>query len=289
MDRESTLVSCDWLQAHRTDEGVVVVEITDGGPNPAGRIPGAVSLDWSTDLQDRVRRDLIGPEAFAALLGRHGIGPDDTVVFYSGNSNWWAAAGFWQFRLHGHRELRLLDGGRARWEALGGDLTVEAPVRQPVDHPVRPRDERLRAHRDTVLDGIGRLNLVDCRSLEEYLGERTAPPGVPDDQGVRPGHAESAQHIPWSATVRPDGTFRDQAELEELYGQLDPAAPTVVYCRIGWRSAHSWFVLSELLDRPDVANYDGAWREFGSLIGAPIVPGPLPWGVVRTAEEAARA
>lgn len=286
MDRHGILVDVDWVRAHGSDEGVVLVEITDGGPNPAGRIPGAVSLDWTTDLQDRVRRDLVTPEAFAALLGRHGIGPDDTVVLYSGNSNWWAAAGFWQFRLHGHRELRLLDGGRARWEALGGDLTVEAPRRTATEYPVRPADEALRAGRDTVIGGIGTINLVDCRSLEEYLGDRTAPPGVPDDQGVRPGHAESAQHIPWNATVRPDGTFRDEEELEALYSQLDKDTPTVVYCRIGWRSAHSWFVLHELLGRPGVANYDGAWREFGSLIGAPIVAGPLPWGVVRTTEAA---
>lgn len=282
MNRDKILVSTDWIKEHADDDGVVVVEITDNGCSPAGRIPGAVSLDWTRDLLDPVRRDLIGPEAFAALLGRHGIGPDDTVVLYSGNSNWWAAAGYWQFRLSGHRELRLLDGGLARWEAIGGELTFEVTARTPVDYPVRSRDESVRARRDDLLTGIGSINLVDSRSLEEYLGERTAPPGVPDDLGVRPGHALSAQHIPWSATVNQDGTFRSTEELQALYSRLDSAAPTVVYCRVGWRSAHSWFVLSELLGLDNVSNYDGAWREFGSLIGAPVVRGPLPWGTVRT-------
>ncbi|WP_045301848.1 sulfurtransferase [Saccharothrix sp. ST-888] len=282
MDRDKYLVSTDWVRAHAADRGVVLIEITDGGENPAGRIPGAVSLDWTRDLQDPVRRDLLAPEDFAALLGRHGIAEDDTLVFYSGNCNWWATAGYWQFRLYGHRELRVLDGGRGRWEAQGGDLTFEMPARPATDYPVRQPDESIRARRDRVIAGIGGTNLVDARSLEEYLGESTSPPGVPEDLGVRPGHALSAQHIPWNLTVRPDGTFRTDEELNAVYGQLDPEAPTVVYCRIGWRSAHSWFVLHELLGLGDVRNYDGAWREFGSMVGAPVVLGPLPWGTVRT-------
>ncbi|MEU6929777.1 sulfurtransferase [Streptomyces sp. NPDC046385] len=283
MTRDTLLVSAEALQAGLGQPtGPVLVEITDGGNDGGGRqgrIPGAVRLDWTGDLQDPVRRDVIGPEAFAELLGRHGIGPDDTVVFYSGNNNWWAAAGYWQFRLYGHRELRLLDGGRARWEAIGGALTPEAPERPRTDYPVPAgADESIRARRDDVLDHIGRRTLLDVRSLEEYLGQSNTPPGVPEDIGVRCGHALSAEHLPWHTAIHPDGTFRDDEELRAAYGALPTDRPTVVYCRVGWRSAHSWFVLHELLGLRDVRNYDGAWREFGSLIGAPIVNGPQPWG-----------
>ncbi|MFF7438493.1 rhodanese-like domain-containing protein [Streptomyces sp. NPDC008122] len=282
MNRDRLLVSCEQLMEQLRnpttgDERTVVVEITDGG-GPGGRIPGSVRLDWTADLQDPVRRDLIGPEAFAALLGRHGITADHTVVFLSGNNNWWAAAGYWQFRLYGHRELRLLDGGRARWQALGGPLSGDVPERAPVTYPVPAVDETVRARREDMLDHIGRHQLLDVRSLEEYLGRSNTPPGVPEDLGVRCGHALSAEHIPWNTAVRADGTFRDQEELAAAYAAVRTDAPTVLYCRVGWRSAHSWFVLSELLGLPDVRNYDGAWREFGSLIGAPIVNGPQPWG-----------
>jgi thiosulfate/3-mercaptopyruvate sulfurtransferase len=289
MERDEVLVSTDWVREHGSDDGVVLVEITNDGENPAGWIPGAVSLDWTGDLQHPVNRDLLGAEEFAALLGARGIAPDDTVVLYSANSNWWAAAGFWQFRRHGHRQLRLLDGGRARWEAIGGALTFQRPARPPVDYPVRPADPSVRALRDEVVGGVGRTNLLDVRSLPEYLGDRTSPPDVPEDLGIRPGHALSAQHFPWDLTVRPDGTFRSQEELRAIYAELDTSLPVIVYCRIGWRSAHSWFVLHELLGLPDVRNYDGAWREFGSMVGAPVVRGPLPWGAVRVAEEAAHA
>ncbi|MFI8519425.1 sulfurtransferase [Streptomyces sp. NPDC085481] len=286
MSRDTLLVSTEQLQRHLSDPGatdgeLVLVEITDGGNDGGGRegrIPGAVRLDWTGDLQDPVRRDVIGPEAFAALLGRHGITEDHTVVFYSGNNNWWAAAGYWQFRLYGHRELRILDGGRARWEAVGGALTREAPERAAADYPVPVVDESIRARREDMLDHIGRRTLLDVRSLEEYLGQSNTPPGVPEDVGVRCGHALSAEHIPWHTAIDADGTFRDDAELRAAYGGLSTDTPTVVYCRVGWRSAHSWFVLHELLGLPDVRNYDGAWREFGSLIGAPIVNGPQPWG-----------
>lgn len=285
MNRNTAIVSPDRIRQHLGDPAgseLVLVEITDGGNDEGtrpGRIPGAVRLDWSGDLQDPVRRDIIGPEAFAALLGRHGISPDDTVVFYSGHNNWWATAAYWQFRLYGHRELRILDGGRAHWEETGGELTTEAPDRAETGYPVpRAADEALRARREDMLDHIGRRTLLDVRSLEEYLGHSNTPPGVPDDIGVRPGHALSAEHIPWNTAVRPDGTFRDEEELRQAYGGLRTDVPTVVYCRVGWRSSHSWFVLHELLGMTDVRNYDGAWREFGSLIGAPIVHGPQPWG-----------
>ncbi|MFJ7070405.1 sulfurtransferase [Streptomyces sp. NPDC101115] len=283
-NRDGLLVSAERIQEHLRNPvaGLVLVEITDGGNDGGGRpgrIPGAVRLDWTGDLQDPVRRDLVGPEAFAALLGRHGIAADDTVVFYSGNNNWWAAAGYWQFRLYGHRELRLLDGGRARWEAVGGPLTTEAPARTASRYPVPAgADETIRARREDMLDHIGRRTLLDVRSLEEYLGHTNTPPGVPDDIGVRCGHALSAEHIPWHTAVDADGTFRGEEELRAAYGELRSDVPTVVYCRVGWRSAHSWFVLHELLGMTDVRNYDGAWREFGSLIGAPIVKGPRQWG-----------
>ncbi|MFF7181224.1 rhodanese-like domain-containing protein [Streptomyces sp. NPDC008121] len=281
MNRDRLLVTTDRIDEHLSagtaGDDLVLVEITDGG-SQEGRIPGAVRLDWSGDLQDAVRRDVIGPEAFAALLGRHGISEDHTVVFYSGNNNWWAAAGYWQFRLYGHRELRLLDGGRARWEAVGGRLTHEAPERTPVTYPVPRPDESVRARREDLLDHIGRHRLLDVRSLEEYVGRSNTPPGVPEDVGVRCGHALSAEHIPWHSAVGPDGTFRSDEELERVYAGVGEEGTTVLYCRVGWRSAHSWFVLHELLGRRGVRNYDGAWREFGSLIGAPIVNGPLPWG-----------
>ncbi|MFE2561882.1 sulfurtransferase [Streptomyces sp. NPDC059352] len=282
MKRDRLLVSCEQIMEQlrnpaARDEGTVLVEITDGGSG-LGRVPGSVRLDWTGDLQDPVRRDVIGPEAFAELLGRHGISADHTIVFLSGNNNWWATAGYWQFALYGHRELRVLDGGRLRWEALGGPLTHEAPRRPAAEYPVPALDETIRARREDMLDHIGRHQLLDVRSLEEYLGQSNTPPGVPEDLGVRCGHALSAEHIPWHTAVRPDGTFRDPEELTRAYADVRTDVPTVVYCRVGWRSAHSWFVLRELLGLADIRNYDGAWREFGSLIGAPIVNGPRPWG-----------
>jgi thiosulfate/3-mercaptopyruvate sulfurtransferase len=282
VNRDRLLVSCEQIieqlrNPAAGDENTVLVEITDGG-STLGRIPGSVRLDWTGDLQDPVRRDVIGPEAFAELLGRHGISAGHTVVLLSGNNNWWAAAGYWQFRLYGHRELRILDGGRLRWEALDAPLTPDVPVRPATTYPVPSVDETIRARREDMLDHIGRHQLLDVRSLEEYLGQSNTPPGVPEDLGVRCGHALSAEHIPWHTAVHPDGTFRDDEELTRAYAGVRTDVPTVVYCRVGWRSAHSWFVLRELLGLPDIRNYDGAWREFGSLIGAPIVNGPKPWG-----------
>ncbi|MFD0565048.1 sulfurtransferase [Kitasatospora saccharophila] len=278
-------MTADWVARHRSDEHVVLVEITDGGPGPTGWIPGAVSLNWRTDLQHPVRRDVPDAAQIAATLGSLGIGPDDTIVLYSGNSNWWATAAFWLLRVYGHRDLRLLDGGRARWEAQGGELTFRRPERPPTAYPVPTADLSLRATRTDVLDGIGRINLLDVRSLPEYLGDRTTPPDVPEDLHVRPGHVQSAQHFPWDLHVRPDGCFRTPEELRAVYAELDTTVPTVVYCRIGWRSSLVWFVLHELLGLPNVRNYDGSWQEFGAMVGAPVVRGPLPWGEVRGTNE----
>ena len=201
MARDNVLVSTDWTREHSSDDDVVLVEITEGGDNPSGRIPGAVSIDWTRDLQDPVRRDLVGPEEFSALLGRLGIEEHHTVVFYSGNNNWWAAAGYWQFRLYGHRELRMMDGGRALWEAQGGELTFDIPARRPTAYPVRPADESIRARRTDLLDGIGRTTLLDVRSLgvprRADLAARGAPGrgGAPRPCPVGPAHP-----------LEPDGT-----------------------------------------------------------------------------------
>ncbi len=276
--RDSVLITTDWLAEHLADPDVRVVEVDeDTDAYYRGHIPGAVAVNWNTDLQDPLRRDFIAPEAFAKLNDSLGITPDTLVVLYGGNNNWFAAYAYWYYKVYGHGPVRLLDGGRKAWELEGRELTTEQPaIPATSGYPVREPDLEIRAFRDQVLrDYVGSdaAALVDVRSPEEYRGEKLAPDHLPQEQAQRPGHIPGAANIPWSKAV--DGTtgkFLADADLRALYeGQgISPDKDVVAYCRIGERSAHTWFVLHELLDYRRVRNYDGSWTEWGSLVGVPI-------------------
>ncbi|MGQ0647902.1 MAG: sulfurtransferase [Gemmatimonadaceae bacterium] len=282
-DRPSVLVSTDWVAAHLADPGVRVVEIdVDTKAYDAGHLPGAVGWNWQTQLQDRVRRDIIGREAFEALLSASGIAPDHTVVIYGDNSNWFAAYGYWVLKLYGHADVRLMDGGRAKWlREEDKPLVVEAPAVTPTTYRITTVRTELRAHLAEVLgiaNGRGTHNLVDVRSPAEFSGEVIAPPGM-NETAQRGGHIPGAVSVPWSTAVTADGTFRPVDELRRIYVEekgVDPARPTVAYCRIGERSSHTWFVLSALLGLTDVRNYDGSWTEYGNVVGAPIAIDIVP-------------
>jgi thiosulfate/3-mercaptopyruvate sulfurtransferase len=236
---------------------------------------GAVKLDWQKDLQDPVRRDVIGRAGFEALLSQRGIANDDTVILYGGNNNWFAAYAYWYFKIYGHRDVRLLDGGRKKWELDSRELVTEIPARRPTSYRAQEQDQSIRAYRDEVLSAIGRLNLVDVRSPDEFAGRLLAPAHLPQEQAQRGGHIPTAKNVPWSKAAADDGTFKPDEALRELYGEagLDLGRETIAYCRIGERSAHTWFVLHELLDLPNVKNYDGSWTEYGSLVGVPVETG----------------
>jgi thiosulfate/3-mercaptopyruvate sulfurtransferase len=278
------LVSGDWLEAHRDDPGLVIVESDeDVLLYETGHIEGAVKIDWHTDLNDPVERDYIDGEGFAKLLGSKGISRDSTVVIYGDKNNWWAAYALWVFTLFGHEDVRLLDGGRARWEADGRAYTTVVPTPAPVDYPVIERDDsKIRAYKDDVLAHFGNP-LIDVRSPEEYSGERTTMPAYPEEGALRAGHIPSAQSVPWAKAAAEDGTFRKLDELNALYRDgagLKEGDDIIAYCRIGERSSHTWFVLTHLLGFEGVRNYDGSWTEWGSAVRVPIVkgtePGPLP-------------
>jgi thiosulfate/3-mercaptopyruvate sulfurtransferase len=268
------LVSTAWVAEHLGDPAVHLVEVDeDTDAYARGHVPGAVALHWKHELQDRVRRNFVDQETFEALLGRRGITEHDTVVLYGGNNNWFAAYAYWYFQVYGHRDVRLMDGGRKKWELEGRELTQELPVGTPASYRARPADGTIRVKRDEVVAGAGRVQTVDVRSPEEFIGKLAAPAHLPQEQAQKRGHIPGAKNLPWSKAVREDGTFKPVAELRELYQNqlgLDPAAPTFVYCRIGERSSHTWFVLRELLGFRDVRNYDGSWVEYGSLIDVPI-------------------
>jgi thiosulfate/3-mercaptopyruvate sulfurtransferase len=271
------LVSTEWLAQHLGEPGLVVVESDeDVLLYETGHIPGAVKIDWHTDLNDPVTRDYVDGEGFARLLGSRGIARDTTVVIYGDKSNWWAAYALWVFTLFGHEDVRLLDGGRAKWEAEGREYTTDAPSPSPVDYPVVERDdEAVRAFRDDVLAHLGNP-LVDVRSPEEYSGERTTAPAYPEEGALRAGHIPSAQNVPWGKAVAEDGTFRSLDELNGIYRDgagLRDGDSVIAYCRIGERSSHTWFVLTHLLGFEGVRNYDGSWTEWGSLVRVPIVRG----------------
>jgi len=279
MSRDNTLVSADWVEQHLDNELVVLVEVDeDTAAYDRSHIRGAVKLDWRQDLQDPVRRDFVGPEGFSALLSARGIGNDDTVVLYGGNNNWFAAYAYWYFKLYGHDDVKLLDGGRKKWELDARDLTSEPVVRATTDYKASDPDLSIRAFRDDVVEAIGQRNLIDVRSPDEYSGRLLAPAHLPQEQSQRGGHVPTAVNVPWSKSANDDGTFRSDADLTKLYGQagVDFAKDTIAYCRIGERSAHTWFVLHELLDNPNVKNYDGSWTEYGSLVGVPISVGDQP-------------
>ena len=272
------LVTTDWLAEHAADAGVVVAEV-DEDPDlyEAGHIPDAVQLHWRDDLQDPVRRDLVDRADFERLLGERGIGNDTTVVLYGDKNNWFAAYAYWYLKIYGHSDVRILDGGRQKWIDEGRELTTSAPAVQPATYTARERDESIRVYRDDVLAGLGRDGraLVDVRSPQEYAGELLAPPGYEQEGASRGGHIPTAQSVPWAQAVRDDGTFKPAGELRELYGGkgVTPDKEVLAYCRIGERSAHTWFVLRELLGYENVRNYDGSWTEWGNLVDVPIEKG----------------
>ncbi|MBD8140124.1 sulfurtransferase [Frigoribacterium sp. CFBP 13605] len=274
------LVGTEWLQQHLGTPGLVVVESDeDVLLYETGHIAGAVKIDWHLDLNDPVQRDYVDGEGFAALMSRSGITRDSTVVIYGDKNNWWAAYALWVFSLFGHEDVRLLDGGRAKWEAEGRDYTTEAPEVEATDYPVVERDDSvIRAYKDDVLAHLGKP-LIDVRSPEEFSGQRTTAPAYPDEGALRAGHIPSAQNVPWGKAAADDGTFRPLAELDAIYRDgagLSDGDEVVAYCRIGERSSHTWFVLTHLMGFEDVRNYDGSWTEWGSAVRVPIVQGAEP-------------
>jgi thiosulfate/3-mercaptopyruvate sulfurtransferase len=276
MSRADVLVSADWAEQNLNTPGVVFVEVDeDTSAYDGGHITGAVKLDWKTDLQDQVRRDFINTEQFEELLSSKGVGNDDTVILYGGNNNWFAAYAYWYFKLYGHDQVKLLDGGRKKWELDGRELSKDTVTREKTSYTAKDQDTAIRAFRDEVVDAIGRKNLVDVRSPDEFSGKLLAPAHLPQEQAQRGGHIPSAINIPWSKAANEDGTFKSDDELRTLYvGEgLDDGRDTIAYCRIGERSSHTWFALHELLGHPNVKNYDGSWTEYGSLVGVPIEKG----------------
>ena len=276
MSRETTLVSADWVEKHLDDPKVVLVEVDeDTTAYDKGHLKGAIKFDWNTDLQDQVRRDAVNREQFAALLSERGVANDHTVVLYGGNNNWFAAYAYWYFKLYGHEDVKLLDGGRKRWELDSRELTQALPTRESTTYTAQEQDKSIRAFRDEVVEAIGVKNLIDVRSPDEYAGRLLAPAHLPQEQAQRAGHIPTAGNVPWSKAANDDGTFKSDDELKKLYTEagVDWDKETIAYCRIGERSSHTWFVLHELLGDESTKNYDGSWTEYGSLIGVPIVIG----------------
>jgi thiosulfate/3-mercaptopyruvate sulfurtransferase len=273
MSRQDVLVTADWAEKNLGTEGIVFLEVDeDTTAYDGGHLPGAVKINWSTELQDSVRRDIPTKEQFQELLSAKGVSNDDTVVLYGGNNNWFAAYAYWEFKLYGHADVKLLDGGRKKWELDGRTLTTDVPERKGTTYTAKDADNSIRAFRDETVDAIGKKNLVDVRSPDEFSGKILAPAHLPQEQSQRPGHIPSAINIPWSKAANEDGTFKSDEDLAKLYGDegFDASKATIAYCRIGERSSHTWVVLHELLGHSDVKNYDGSWTEYGSLIGVPI-------------------
>jgi thiosulfate/3-mercaptopyruvate sulfurtransferase len=274
MSRSDVLVDADWVEARLGDPGVVLVEVDeDTSAYDKGHIANAVKIDWRKDLQDPVRRDFVDRHGFEELLSARGISNDDLVILYGGNNNWFAAYAYWYFRLYGHANVKLLDGGRKKWELDSRDLVTEVPERARTSYQAKDQNASLRAFRDEVVAAIGQRNLVDVRSPDEFSGKLLAPAHLPQEQAQRAGHIPTAKNVPWSKAANDDGTFKSDDDLRKLYGDeagLDFGKDTIAYCRIGERSAHTWFVLHELLGQANVKNYDGSWTEYGSLVGVPI-------------------
>lgn len=274
------LVTTGWLEAHRGTPGLVIVESNeDVLLYETGHIPGAVKIDWHTELNDPVMRDYIEGADFAALMSRKGISRDDTVVIYGDASNWWAAYTLWVFTLFGHSDVRLLDGGRTAWVNEGRELTTDVTTRPETVYPVVDRDDsRIRAFKEDVLAHLGKP-LIDVRSPEEYTGERTHMPAYPEEGALRGGHIPTAMSVPWARAAAADGRFKPHSDLVSLYFTdlgISPSDDVVTYCRIGERSSHTWFVLKYLLGVDQVRNYDGSWTEWGSAVRVPIVTGTEP-------------
>jgi len=270
------LVETEWVNEHLGRPNIRIAEIdVDTKAYEAGHIPGAVGLNWETQLQDRLRRDIVSRKDFEKLIGGVGISPSDTVVLYGDNHNWFAAYGFWLFKIYGHRDVRLMNGGRTKWlNSEDYPLTTEVPRPQPVPYTAAVDNLELRARLLEVMEASkGRAcNLIDVRSQDEFTGKVIAPPGM-TETAQRGGHIPGARSVPWSTAVNPNGTFKSADELRQIYltdAGVDPKKPTIAYCRIGERSSHTWFVLTYLLGLTPVKNYDGSWTEYGNLIGAPI-------------------
>src|SRR6201994_3561041 len=276
MARSDVLVSVDWAENNLEAPNTVFVEVDeDASAYDGGHIAGAVKLDWKKDLQDPVQRDFVDQQQFSKLLSDKGIANDDTVVLYGGNNNWFAAYAYWYFKLYGHENVKLLDGGRKKWELDGRPLVTDVPDRPSTSYSAKAPNNDIRAFRDEVIAAIGEKNLVDVRSPDEFSGKLLAPAHLPQEQAQRGGHIPTALNVPWSKAANEDGTFKSDDELRELYGTegLDSSRSTIAYCRIGERSSHTWFALHELLGESDVKNYDGSWTEYGSLVGVPVETG----------------
>jgi thiosulfate/3-mercaptopyruvate sulfurtransferase len=274
----AVLVTTEWLAERLGEDGLVVAEV-DENPDlyDEGHVPGAVKLHWRDDLQDPVERDIVDRETFERVLGERGIGNSTTVVLYGDKNNWFAAYAYWYLKVYGHGDVRILDGGRQKWIDEQRELTTDVPSPTAQSYAAQDRDETIRAYRDQVREWLeaGGVSLVDVRSPGEYAGELIAPPGYEQEGAQRAGHIPTAVSIPWASAVRDDGTFKSADELRELYETrgVTPSQPVTAYCRIGERSAHTWFVLSELLGYEEVRNYDGSWTEWGNLVDVPIEKG----------------
>ncbi|GAA2427812.1 sulfurtransferase [Streptomyces macrosporus] len=277
MSRSDVLVDADWVEAHIDDPKVVIVEVDeDTTAYEKNHIRNAIRIDWKNELQDPVRRDFVDRAGFEKLLSEKGIANDDTVILYGGNNNWFAAYAYWYFKLYGHQDVKLLDGGRKKWELDARELVTEVPSRPKTEYKAKEQDTSIRAFRDEVVDAIGKKNLVDVRSPDEFSGKLLAPAHLPQEQSQRPGHIPTSRNIPWSKNANDDGTFKSDEELKALYEEagIDFSKDTIALCRIGERSSLTWFVLRELLGQENVKNYDGSWTEYGSLVGVPIELGP---------------
>jgi thiosulfate/3-mercaptopyruvate sulfurtransferase len=276
MSRETSLVTADWVAENLNNPKVVIVEVDeDATLYDQGHIENSIRFHWRDDLQDGLIRDLISKEKFEALLSKSGISNDTTVILYGGNNNWFATYALWYFKVYGHADVRLLDGGRKRWELDGRPFVTEVPTPKIAKYVAKERDNSIRAYRDEVIAAIGKGNIVDVRSPAEFSGELAAPAHLPQEGGQVKGHIPTAKNIPWSKAANEDGTFKSEAELKEIYvgAGVDLSKDTIAYCRIGERSAFSWFVLHELLGIKNVKNYDGSWTEYGSLVGVPVAVG----------------
>ena len=270
---KDVLVDTQWVEDHLDDDRIRIVEVDE---NPAlyaeAHIPGAIGFDWKTDLQDQVKRDFLGPEAFGELFGGRGISDDHTIVLYGDRNNWFAAYTYWYLEYYGHHDVKLVDGPREKWISEGRPVTSDVPSYPSASFTAQPGDESIRAYRDEVLAALGKgTNLVDVRSPQEFSGELIAMAGYEQEGAQRGGHIPGAASVPWAQAVKEDGTFKSADDLRELYGGkgvLD--GETIAYCRIGERSAHTWFVLHELLGQRDVKNYDGSWTEWGNMVGVPV-------------------
>jgi len=272
---KDVLVETEWLEQHLDDENLRIVEVDE---NPAlyaaAHIPGAIGFDWRKDLQDQVRRDFLSPEAFGELFGSRGISDEHTIVLYGDRNNWFAAYTYWYLKYYGHEDVKLLNGPREKWIAEGRATTTDAPSYEAQSFIAQPGDQSIRAYRDEVLESLGSaVSLVDVRSPQEYSGELIAMAGYEQEGAQRGGHIPGAASVPWAQAVKEDGTFKSADDLRDLYtskGVIDGDAPVIAYCRIGERSAHTWFVLHELLGVDDVKNYDGSWTEWGNMVGLPV-------------------